>query len=124
LAYRMRIWNTGDGSLVQELRPFEQKAYAVEGFLWSPDGNYILAATRSDFFFTDRGVGIWSVRTGRHRAELTGCPTGVSGLALLNDGRLIEGCTDGVARVWKVPEVTKQVSAFEKSLDLDFGPPK
>ena len=114
--YRMRIWNTADGTLVQELRPFEQKAFSVEGLLWWPGGQYVMAVTKSDSFFTSRGIGIWSVKTGRHRAELVGCPTDVFGVALLADGRLVEGCGDGVIRLWEGSEIIKLVSAFESSL--------
>lgn len=114
--YRMRIWNTDDGTLIQEFRPFEQKAYSVEGLLWWPSGEYVMAVTKSDSFFTSRGVGIWSVKTGRHRGELVGCPTSVFGVALLTDGRLAEGCGDGVIRVWEASEIIKQVSMFESSM--------
>jgi WD40 repeat protein len=114
--YRVRIWNAEDGTLVHELRPFEQKAQTVEGLLWWPDGKYVLAVTKADHFFTDRGVGVWNVKTGRHRAELTGCPTNVFGLALRQDGRLIEGCGDGVIRAWDAADIIKQVSIFETSM--------
>ena len=114
--YRIRIWNTENGAIVQELRPFEQKAYSVEGLLWWPDGKYVLGATKSDGFFTSRAIGIWSVQTGRHRGELTGCPSKVFGLGLLDDGRLVAGCGDGVIRVWDTPGILEELTAFDNSL--------
>jgi hypothetical protein len=38
------------------------------------------------------------------------------GVALLADGRLLEGCGDGVIRVWEGSEIINQVSAFESSM--------
>jgi WD40 repeat protein len=114
--YRVRIWNADNGALVHELRPFEQKAETVEGLLWWPDGKYVLAATKSDNFFTNRNVGIWSVAAGRHRAALVGCGTNISGLALLSDGRLFEGCGDGMIRMWDGSDIVRQVRVFENSL--------
>ena len=96
--------------------PFERKILGVEGVSWSSDGKYLLAVTKSDNFYTRRGIGIWNIQTGRHRAELEGCITNVTGVGVLKDGRLVEGCADGVIRVWEMGSVMAQVRAFEESL--------
>jgi len=114
--YRVRVWSTNDGSLIQELRPFERSANSVEDLLWSPDGSYVLAVTRPSSFSTDRVIAIWSVRTGRHRGVFTGCPTDVTGLVMLPGGRLAEGCGDGVVREWDISKVISQITEFEASL--------
>jgi len=116
--WRIRIWSADDGKLAHDLRPFEQTTCdAVGDILWWPDGKYLLAATKSHPFFTSFGVGVWSLKSGRHRGEFIGCPTNLTGLALLNDGRrLVAGCWDGHIRVWDAASGIKQVGEFERSL--------
>lgn len=115
-SYRLRVWRTDDGALVHELRSLERSMRLVKGLLWTPDGKYVLAAIRQDDFSNTVNVGVWSMATGRHRGELTGCHRGISGLVLLPSGRLLAGCSDGVVREWSLPEVIEQVSAFEATL--------
>ena len=117
-AYRIRIWSADAGELEHELRPFEQSTCeSVEGILWWPDGKYLLAATKAHTFFTSLGVGVWSLKSGRNRGEFIGCPTNLTGLALLDDGRrLVAGCGDGRIRVWDAASGIKQVYEFERSL--------
>jgi WD40 repeat protein len=114
--YRMRVWRTDDGALVQELRPYEQMAYSVGGLLWSPDGKYVLASTKAFGNFINRDIGIWEVQTGRHRGDLTVCAANVTGLASLAGGRIFEGCGDGTIREWNISEVMTQVSTFIASM--------
>lgn len=118
MPYRIRIWRAEDGTLAHELRPFERDIYeAVEGLLWWPDGVYLLAATKADNFFTSYGVDVWNVKSGRHRGELIGCPTNLTGLGLLGDGRrLVSGCADGRIRIWDAESAIKQIAEFERSL--------
>jgi len=115
--YRFRIWRVSNGEFAHELRPFEQPAFEIVGILWWPNGKYLLAATRSDFFFTTRGVGIWNVETGRFRGEFSGCIASVYGFALLPDGkRLVEGCGDGTVFVWDAASAIAKIGQFENSL--------
>jgi len=116
--YRIRIWRAEDGTLTNELRPFEREVCeAVEGLLWWPDGFYLLAATKADNFFTSRGVDVWNVKSGRHRGEFIGCPTNLTGLGLFGDGRrLVSGCADGRIRIWDAESAIKQTAEFERSL--------
>ena len=116
--YRIRIWRTEEGTLTHELRPFEREIYeAVEGLVWWPDGVYLLAVTKADNFFTSRGVDVWNVKSGRHRGEFIGCPTDLTGLGLLGDGRrLASGCADGRIRIWDAESAIKQIAEFERSL--------
>lgn len=115
---RIRIWKTDKGNLVHELRPFEHPAHEqVEGLAWSPDGQYVLVVTQASGFFTSRGVSVFNVKTGRHRGELTGCPTGVNGLALSPDGsEVVAGCQDGKILFWNFRDALKEIKAFEASL--------
>ncbi len=114
---RLRVWSLETGALIHELRPFEQRTNeAIEGVLWSPDSRYILAATKSDSFFTSRGISVWNAQTGRHRGEFAGPPTNVNGMALLKDGKLVAGCDDGVIRTWNFPAAMEKIKKFEDSL--------
>ncbi len=117
MAYRLGIWSTKTGELLHQLRPFEHnECGAIEGLLWSMDGRYLLAAVRGDAYWTSRQIGIWSLKTGRHRGNLSGCPTDVTGVVLLDDGRLIAGCSDGKIRVWDTVTALKEVDAFEAAI--------
>ena len=115
---RIRIWRLKTGKLVHELRPFEQDVRAiVEGLLWSPDGNYIFAAAAGDAFFTAVDVDVWNAKSGRHRGRFEGCPTHVTGFALLDGGhQLVAGCVNGKIRVWDVDSAFKEIGAFENSV--------
>ena len=116
---RIRIWNADNGKLVKELFPFEQDiCESVEGIIWSPDGKYFLAANKADRFFTSRGVSIWDVETGRHRGELSGCPTKLDGLGFLRGkARVVAGCGDGIIRIWDLANALTKIADFRKSLD-------
>jgi len=103
----------------KELFPFEQDiCESVEGIIWSPDGKYFLAANKADRFFTSRGVSIWDVETGRHRGELSGCPTKLDGLGFLRGkARVVAGCGDGIIRIWDLANALTKIADFRKSLD-------
>jgi WD40 repeat protein len=118
LDYRIRVWKMTTGELLHELRPFEQDVCeAVEGLLWSPDGRYLLAATKPDSFFSSRSISIWNVQDGRQRGDLSGCPCDVTGIALLPAGkRIVAGCSDGKIRVWDYEAAIKKIKEFETSL--------
>jgi hypothetical protein len=115
IVYRLRIWNAATGVLVHELRHHEQTVCeSVEGLLWTSDGRYVLVATKSDGFFTSRGIGIWSVKSGRHRGELAGCPTKTTGFAILPDNRrLAAGCEDGKIRIWDLASALAKADELE-----------
>jgi WD40 repeat protein len=115
---RIRIWKVDTGELVHELRPFESRnTETIEGLMWSPDGQYVLAGTKSDSFFTSRGISVFSVKSGRHRGNFNGCPTKLQGIELLRDGsQLAAGCEDGKTRFWDFRGALKQICDFETSL--------
>ncbi len=115
---RIRIWNADNGKLVKELFPFERDiCESVEGIIWSPDDKYILVANKADRFFTSRGISIWNVETGRHRAELSGCPTKLNGLGFLRGkAKVVAGCGDGIIRIWDLANALTKIADFESLL--------
>ena len=85
----------------------------MHGLAWSPSGAYLLAATTGD----SAAISVWNVKTGRHRGQLIGGPTDVSGFALLADsGELVAGSSDGMIRFWDFAAVTRQIGDLEESL--------
>jgi WD40 repeat protein len=115
---RIKIWNVANGTFLKELFPFERDiCESVEGIMWSPDGKYFLAANKADIFFTSEGVSIWNAETGRHRAELSGCPTKLDGLGFIRSkNKVVAGCGDGIIRTWDLGSALAQISEFEKTL--------
>ena len=119
--YRIRIWKMGTGELVHELRPFEQSTCEkVVGLQWTSDAEYVLAATIEDSFFTDSGINIWNVKSGRHRGNLTVGPFRPMGVVMLPGERHIAagGADRGgsVIRFWDFAAARKQIRASEDGL--------
>jgi WD40 repeat protein len=108
----IKVWDVRVGHLLYELRPFEVTLHErLEGLLWSPDGEHILAVARPSGFFTSRGVEVWSATTGRHRAELTGPPARVGGLALTPDGKtVVAASNDANVYVWDFGAALKAIA--------------
>ena len=68
---RLRVWNTETGEFVRELRAFEQNDCEEMHFLlWTPDGEYLLAATKGMSMFSPEGISVWNVKSGRHRGPV------------------------------------------------------
>ena len=116
--YRIRIWEAESGNFVKELLPFEQDiCESVEGLMWSPDGRYILGGNQAYPVNTSRGISIWNVETGRHRGELSGCPTKLTGLGFLRGkSKVVAGCGDGVIRIWDLADALTKIDKFEELL--------
>jgi WD40 repeat protein len=113
---RLRLWETSRGAFVHELRPFEQLCRdPIEGLAWSRCGEYVLAVTKADGFFTSRGISIWNAKTGRHRGELTGCVSDVAGFALCGQGRWAAASCHGL-QVWNLEAALAEIRGFESSL--------
>jgi WD40 repeat protein len=110
------IWNVTSGKLAHELHPFERlETRCTEGLLWSPDGRHLLAGTTVDLG-SSNAVSVFNVKSGRQRAEFSGC-TRINGLVLLRNGRqLVAGDEDGKIRFWKYSEAMEKIQAFEISL--------
>lgn len=121
---RIRIWKTATGDLLHELRPFEQRVCEdVAALQWTPDGRYILAATKSHPFFTSRGIGVWSVATGRHRVEFEGGPE-ITGVVLLpGEKTLVAGGNDGKLRMWDAAAAFQSIDGLERSLAQELRAP-
>ncbi|HEY4261388.1 MAG TPA: hypothetical protein VGM98_14570 [Schlesneria sp.] len=115
---RLRLWDSETGKLVRELHAFE-KTVCERIFrpLWSPDGNYLFAATKSHSFFTSESVSVWNLKTGKHHGELIGCPTRTIGLVILRDGtKIVTGGADGKIRFWDTRSTIALIRSFEDSL--------
>ena len=119
--HRIRIWKMDTGELLHELRPFEQRICEnVVGLQWTPDGQYILAATKSHPCFTDCDINVWSVKSGRQRGNLSDGPSNPMGVVILPDGRHIAALGavsgGGAIRFWDFAGAMKQIRSFEDSL--------
>ena len=107
---RLRVFQTGTGKLVYELRVGEIGCDRLRLPQWSPDGRYILADTKSKSFFSDESVSLWSTKTGRHRADFVGC-IGMGGFLLLPPGdQLIANSSDGTLFIWDFKAATPKIS--------------
>jgi len=115
----IHIWKAGSGKLVHDLRPFERAMYDnVKGLAWSPDGEYVLAMTKPDDFYSSRSISVFNVRSGRHRGDFVGCPTEVNGMALLAGGdQLAAGCCDGKIRFWDLKTGLNAIRRLETSVE-------
>lgn len=118
--YRVRIWKMDKGDLVHELHPFEQIVCEnVVGLQWTADGRYVLAATDADFS-ENCDINVWSVKSGRHRGNLSGGlrrPVGV--VTVPNASHIAAGGgshVGSVIRFWDLAAALKQIRAFEDSL--------
>ena len=115
--HRLRVWDAATGRLVHELRPFEQDLVEpVEALLWSPDGRFVLAAVKPHGFWSDRGVAVWSIASGRHRGQFVRFGGGVTGLVMPDTDTLVAGCEDGTVRVWDAAAAFGTVTAFEAAV--------
>ena len=116
LKNRLRVWKTKNGNFVREFIPFERDVCeSIEGLRWSPDNKYILAANKADIFFTSRGISIWNVESGRHRAELQGCPTNSHGFDFIaHNTKIVLGCGEGKIRIYDFEKALDDIRKFEK----------
>jgi WD40 repeat protein len=109
------------GELLHELRPFEQGTCEnVVGLQWTADGQYILAATKANSFFTNCDISVWNVESGRQRGNLSGGLSNPMGVVLLPDGRYVAaggvGSGSSVIRFWDFAAAMKRIREFEDSL--------
>jgi WD40 repeat protein len=108
--YRLRIWRTDDGTLLQDLWPVKPWDQMAGGLLWRPGGEYLLAGSRSE----NANIGVWNVANGRQRAELAGrCRS--RGIELLEASRVVEGCLEGSIPIWDMPRIFEQINSFDAS---------
>jgi WD40 repeat protein len=116
--HRIRVWDVKTARLVCELKPYDIVGPEyIEGLLWSPDGKYVIAATKPHGFFTSRELGVWNVAAGRQRGQFTGPPCNLTGMVLTPDGKtLIAGSQDNKIRLWDFEEGMKRIGAFEATL--------
>ncbi len=111
------VWRMDTGELVHRLRPFEAGfCEKVAGLQWTRDGNYLLAATKSDPFFTDCSIDIWNVRSGRHRGTLVDGVHYPRGVAILPDGQHVAAGGMSTIRFWDLAAALKQIREFEEAL--------
>ena len=101
------------------MRPFEQDLCDwIDGVIWSPDGKYFMASTKASLA-SNRGISIWDVESGRHRAELNGCVSNstIPPFTMLKD-KVIEGCGDSVIRVWYLADAFSRINTFDKQIGV------
>jgi WD40 repeat protein len=111
------VWKMDTGELVHRLRPFEAGfCENVAGLQWTRDGNYLLAGTKSDPFFSDSSIDIWNVRSGRHRGTFLDGIHYLRGVAILPDGRHVAAGSTCVVRFWDLAAALKQIRTFEESI--------
>jgi WD40 repeat protein len=109
------IWKAKTGDLDEYLQPYEWGGIEEVGDIaWTPKGDYLLVVTRPGGFFVAHNINLFSVRTGKHVADFTGCVLGIRGMGQLQStGELVVGCLDGNIRFWDFSEALAQVKSFE-----------
>jgi WD40 repeat protein len=111
----IQIWNAENGEFIKELRPFEQTlCESVDGVVWSPDGKFFMAMTKASLA-SNRGIDIWDVESGRHRAELTGCVSDSSSPPLvLRKNKIMDACANSnLIGVWDLTKSISEINEFE-----------
>ncbi len=114
---RIRIWDAANGELIHELRPYESGSFEnVDSVEWARNGEFLLAATSSGGFFSNRSIGVWDTGTGRNVGELTGCSRKVTGMRVLSGGKKIAaGCSDNRISIWDIGASLDEIHSFRKS---------
>lgn len=118
--YRLRIWDVATGKLLHELHPYERSIHEIQGELvWSPDGMYILAAAKVEYWGAGGSVHIWNAKTGRNRGDLTDRSNGAVNLTLMPGGhQLAAGCRNGAIEFWDLATILDEVRKFEATLEI------
>lgn len=117
---RIRVWEVKTGRLLRDFRAFEMPTtQRVEALSWVPGGDYLLGTSASEDRMDSRLIHVWSLATGRHRADFIGLSSTVRGLGLTPDGKsLVAGAGNGKIRWWDFEAGMKDVAALEASLPL------
>ncbi len=120
-SYRVRVWKTDTGQLVNELYPSHlATCNAVDGLQWTADAKFVFAATRA-VSPDDYAIDVWGAGSGRLRGTLnTGVCMPLGVVVVLPDGRqlAVSGSDSSglVIRFWDLAAALKQIRAFEDSL--------
>ena len=109
--YRIAVWQTHDGKLFHELRPFEEAAYTVGNLSWWPDGKYLMAPISTAPMFGEVGIGLWDVESGRFRGEFTGCAANRFEV-FPERQELAEFCGNGSVMLWNGAAAIGQIEGF------------
>ena len=92
------LWDVATGGALQEFGPLPGRAYAIA---FSPDGQYIAAATRNDQ--NHDVVFVWEADTGEVHETLVGHENYILSLAFAPDSKSIAtGSWDRTIRVWGI----------------------
>ncbi len=115
---QVEIWTTDTGKPAQDAAISQgMPSFGVTGLAWTPDGQYLLVATRPNAFYTSYNITIVNAKTGRPRGDLVGCPTTIVGMGLLpKSGQVVAGCEDGKIRFWDLNAALQSIKTFEASL--------
>lgn len=107
---RIRIFTAPAGRFVRELWVRDVVVpERVNHLAWSADGSFVFASYAAGAGASDDRVGVWDLRTGRHRADLGGAVAAIAGLMALPGGReVVAGSEDAHLLVWEpsIPEAS------------------
>jgi WD40 repeat protein len=113
----VHVWDPATGQSVFDPLRVQRKS-AIRGLAYSPDGNYLAAASVDD---EDRTVSIWNARTGQEERTLAGhngAFDGVDSVSFSPDSRWLASTTsnymtlgDGEIKLWDV-HTGKDVRTF------------
>lgn len=105
--------DTGNASLLGELRVLAGHGGTVSGLAFSPAGNQLASASH------DGTIRLWDTATGQPITMLTGHSDRVTSVVYSPDGaRLISGGWDGTVRVWDIAS-GQQIGAFEHGAEIN-----
>ena len=92
------LWDVGTGTLSPTKVLSASDGQAINDVLYTPDGNYVIAAS------ADKNIGVWDASSGTQVNTLIGHSDAVLSLSISHDGKLlVSSSKDGTIRLWQAP---------------------